>query len=395
MQFAKGIGIETYDPYDTKGCPLVIWTYARQSLLRKSVRVALYGAELFAPIFVRRLLRLPKSVVPGAVARMAQAHLLVYRLDGDDRNITSAEKLLRWLLDHPGAAPKGAGWGLPFDWQTPFGTVPMGTAVAHTTQGCGQAFLDYHEATGQSWAKGVAEECCDFLTLALNQTVGEDGSIALSYTPLDSSQVVNTNAESAAFLARCGRPADAHTVEKIVRFVVNSQSADGSWEYSADSPRDLSTVDHYHTGMVLDALLQLAPFAGTLDALRRGLDFHLTHHFGDDGAPKMRPCSLYPIDGYSAGESLMVLSQACCSPFLDVSQRDRARAALNLLVCYVIRHMAYPDGGFIYRKSKWATMRLDSLRWAQAILCHGLAAYCLQGTAEGERLESSQLVERD
>ncbi|MCW5937033.1 MAG: hypothetical protein KIT11_06995 [Fimbriimonadaceae bacterium] len=385
FEFAEEIGVDTYDPFDTKGSQFVMWTYRSRTPLHTLLRKAVFGLELFAPIGVRQLLRCEKRRSAGGVARFSQAHLARYALTRESRHLDAARGLLQWLAQNPGTAGVGKGWGLPFEWQA-FVVVPAGTAIGHTTMAVANALLDFHDATGEAWAKAEAEEACRFLTEGLNQTERPSGSVALSYTPLDWSQVMNTNAEIAALLLRNGDPAHFDLAQRLTQFVLETQNEGGSWFYSApDAGEGRQVIDHYHTGMILTALLETV---GTLDdqnvvrALNLGLSFHLGFHFEKDGCPKMRPHTRWPIDAYSAGESVLTLVRAVRSPWVEAKLRARAVDTLHRLVGYIVRDMMYGDGGFIYRRWPLNAMRIDSMRWAQALLCQGLAEYCLARGAD-------------
>lgn len=321
-----------------------------------------------------------KKPSAGGVARWAQANLSRHRSTGSPEALERAKELLQWLLAHPGKAAEGKGWGVPFVWQTYFGTVPADTAVAHTTQSAGHAFLDLHDLTGEPWALEAAHDCAHFLTTCLNPTERPDGSVALSYTPLDHSQVINTCAEVAGFLHRCARPVDQPFAQKIAAFVCATQSEDGSWPYSApDSVTGPNPVDHYHTGMVLSGLQELLGDPKCLTAAETGLAFHLDRHFESNGCPRMRPTALLPIDSYSAGESLVVLTSYAKEPRISPELRHRCSETLYRLADYTVKHLGDGKGRFIYRRYAKRTMWLDSLRWSQAILSQGLTEYAASG----------------
>lgn len=378
LSYADSLGLETYDPFDTKGSPVILWSFKKRSLFRALVRKAVYGFELFAPFALRRLLKIKKVATAGGVGRLAQAHIATHKLDGGVSHLEKAGTLLKWLLEHPGDAPHGLGWGVPFAWSTFFGDVPAGTAVSHTTQACGHAFLDYFDVTGEKWALEAAHGCCVFLTQSLKQVPRPSGNVALSYTPFDASQVINISAESAAFLRRAGRPEDQELVSRLAGFVVECQAEDGSFPYSAqDSVEGENPIDHYHTGMVLNGLLVLSDDPGCRDAFERGVKFHLENHFLDNGCPKMRPSATYPVDAYSAGESLLLFGAVLRRKDVGDELSQAVFERMIGLVGFVLHFMSYPDGGFVYRMYKGRNLRLNSLRWAQALLCHGLAEYLL------------------
>lgn len=376
MAYAASLGLATFDPFDTKGSSTIVWTFEKATPLRKAVRSAVYAVELLAPFTLRRMMGIPKKITAGGVGRLAQAHMARYRISADGKDLTAAEDLLKWLLEHPGQAPKGLGWGVPFEWSTYFGDVPANTAVSHTTQACGHAFLDFHDLTGQSWAIDAAHSCCSFVAESLNQTIRASGAVALSYTPSDSSQVVNISAEGAAFLLRAGRPADQPLVWKLGQFVAECQADDGSFPYSAPGSVDgANPIDHYHTGMVLSGLNALSSDPKIQASLERGLSFHLHQHFLENGCPRMRPSATYPVDSYSAGESILVLTSILRSQSVNPALLQESKSTLDKLVAFTLDNLAYPDGGFVYRQFKGKKLRLNSLRWSQALLCHALAEY--------------------
>ena len=72
---------------------------------------------------------------------------------------------------------------------------------------------------------------------------------------------------------------------------------------------------------------------------------------------------------------MIALSNVSRSKTVDQEVRRDSMRVLDRLVEYTLDKLAYPDGGFVYRKFKGRDLRLNSLRWSQALLCHGLAEY--------------------
>lgn len=377
-RFTREQGLATWDPFDVKGCPLSLWTY--RSAFGTPVRKALNLADLLAPQLLRKSLGLRRVPSAGGVARWLQASLSMARLrraEGVEPNAEEFEvrTALEWLAGNARPGPAGAGWGLPFDWQA-FVVVPAGTPIGHTTMAVLNALLDAQEA-GYEVEPSLIDQGAEFLASGLNQKVRASGSVALSYTALDHSQVVNTNAEIAAVLFRLGHRLELAT--KVVEFVLETQNPDGSWFYSApDAGEGRQVVDNYHTGMILDALMDLVPkLPAVHGVLARGWRFHLDNHFEAEGCPKMRPHTRWPVDAYSAGQSVLALLKAERCASLDEGTRAECAEVRQRLTAFIVREAAYPGGGFFYRQWPLATMRLDSLRWANALLCQALAEDCL------------------
>lgn len=366
-------GLATWDPFDIKGSRLAMWTY--RARWRAPLRKALWAADLLAPKLARRALGLRPAPSAGGVAHWLQAVLAHEELGAEDWHLGLLEQAVAWLVQDARPGPAGHGWGLPFDWQA-FVEVPAGTPIGHTTMAVLNALLDLRGRLAVP--DRLVEDGLEFLAHGLNQTERPSGSVALSYTPLDRSQVVNTNAEIAALLLRAGRAGDAELARRILAFVGEAQNPDGSWCYSApDAGEGRQVVDNYHTAMILDALTAACPNVPEVcRALTKGWEFHLAHHFEEDGCPRMRPHTRWPVDAYSAGQSLLALVRAQSCPALGPDLAGRCAATADRLAAYVVRRMAYPDGGFVYRRWPLKAMRLDSLRWADALLCHALAEYC-------------------
>ncbi len=364
LTFAEEQGLATFDPFDIKETPLIVWSQKSPGILRLLCRKLVFGLELLMPIGIRKLFKIPKRVSPGAVGRLAQAYLA----KGD---IEKARNCLIWLLEHPGESIRGMGWGVPFNWSAHFGLVPANTAVAHTTQTCGHAFLDFFEATGETWAKIVASNCCEFLIHGLNFSKHGLNQVSLSYTSLDESEVVNISAGAAELLIRCGRAEHQSVALELANFVLNCQREDGGFPYHSPSSvsQKQNPIDHYHTCMVLGSLSRV-PGSQFQDSYRRGLEFHLDQHFELDGCPKMSPTKKWPIDSYSAGMSLLVLQEATGNENLSLELRSRCESILRKLIEYSIASLIDRQGAVVYRIYPINSMWINSLRWSQALFCH-------------------------
>ena len=249
---------------------------------------------------------------------------------------------------------------------------------------CANAFWKFYKITNDRWALQRAVRACEFLTQGLNKTERKSGSIALSYTPLDRSQVVNTNADIASLLLRVGQEVDDAAMvrlsTRITRFVLETQNPDGGWNYNApDVDGGRSKIDNYHTGMNLCALMDLierwdveSPTRESLiHTYNRGLSYYLDRLF-TAGMPRYTTKSLYPLDIYGFAQAIITLSRArkfhSTSPALSASADEcgshTIRKALEL--------MLLPSGGFLYQWSPTHTVSLNSLRWANALMCSAL-----------------------
>ncbi|MBZ0251998.1 MAG: hypothetical protein K8I02_01545, partial [Candidatus Methylomirabilis sp.] len=205
---------------------------------------------------------------------------------------------------------------------------------------------------------------------------------------LDRGQVINTNAEAAALLRRVGAAVGDGGLrdfsDSILRFVLENQNADGSWYYYAeDSHGGPSLIDGYHTGMVLNALLDVSTNAKPEDgvaeiarkALENGLDYYLRHLFGPDGRPLCVAGKDFPMDIYACGQAVWSLSEAGRFAGLPEELAGRARTRARQAADFSVDGMMDRDGSFIYRRYRFGAIRLRSLRWAQGLMCLALARH--------------------
>jgi hypothetical protein len=388
LAYANRTGSVTYDPDDFKGQAVVRWTHRRSSRARSALRLALYAGAFVFPRATRRLLGVRPQRSAGSSAFHAMALCATASLDGDPALLERARGHLEWLAMHPAAKEPGEAWGLPFHWQAAFGFVPANTPTGHTTMCCASAFLDYYDLTADGWALEHVVAACRFFFHGLHATPRPRGAVSLSYTPLDRAAVLNTDAAIAGVLLRAARRTGATELgelgARLVRHVVDNQNADGGWYYWSVAYRgEPSIVDGLHTGMLVAALIDAyeniddgPERVRCLDAASRGARFYARRLFDADGTPRFATDRRYPVDAYSCGQGLITLAKMAGCPALDEDVRGEAAALASRVVQRTRRLLMRESGAFDYRRYRLGSIRLHSLRWAQAVICLGLARYC-------------------
>lgn len=388
IAFAESHGFDTYDISDVKGTKIVLWTYARGTLLARMVRLVIFGGLYLAPIGVRGLLGVTPSRYPHSSAMLAAAYIELSSATSEGLWLQRARSLLEWLAGNTAEAKVGECWGASFPWHSYAGATPTTVGSAHSTVWAANAFFSYHEATRDAWSLEHAVQACDFLLYGLNSTERSSGSLAISYTVLDRSQCSNVNADAASILMRLGnaiaRPGYCEAARKMLRFVLETQNQDGSWYYDALAPGvpRLPFIDGFHTGMVLSALTQMIPELRDRalqeeckSALDKGLTFYLRNLFTADGRPLYSLKKLYPIDPYSCGQGINTLIDVSLCPVVDSRLRQESEAMLRKLADQTLRLMLDSDGSFFTARYRFRVFRLKSLRWAQAVLALAFIRY--------------------
>src|SRR6185437_737754 len=73
------------------------------------------------------------------------------------------------------------------------------------------------------------------------------------------------------------------------------------------------THDNYHTGFILDSILEYTRLAASVefeDAYRRGLHFYRERLFDPDGAPRFRHDRRYPFDIHGSAQGIITFALA-------------------------------------------------------------------------------------
>lgn len=372
LQFVEKVGTRTFDPNDLKGATAVMNLHRKGTLGKVAIR-GIYAASFVSPRGMRKVLGVPQTIMAGGIAQLATGYLNLGREK-------EARAYLDWLLEHPAPTEVGLGWGLPFPWQSGVGTVPPNTPIGHTTMTVGNALLKGAKVLDEPRYLSAVAKACEWLVSGLHQTRLETGGVAVSYTPLDKSQCVNSNADVASLLIRAGQAVGRDDFSElgleIATFAVNAQNEDGSWNYLAGVKSGSgSIIDNYHTGMTLTAMQEIAWVTfheGAAQAFAKGLPVYLKL-FAEDGRPHFAVGRPWPTDIYSCGQGLITLHLAQKDPHLAESLRAACREARNRLLNYTLTRMQDADGSFMYRRYPMGPMRLKSLRWAQGLMIWALS----------------------
>ena len=349
-----------YDPYDAANSK----AFAVLPFLNSRLpRLVLTQVLKRSPLNIRRLLRIPKTQNPKAIALFLSAFLKLSRI-----GVVKAGDLIEPMIERL-VALRSQGvphwcWGYSFPWQTRTIVVPTGAPNLVCTVFVGNALLDVYEQCQDRRCLGMAVSTAEYILDELYWTDGK--SIAGFSYPLPGlrNQVPNANFLGAALLCRVYR----HTSERkfldpalrVARYSAARQHADGSWDYG-EGPSQ-RWIDNFHTGYNLCALQSIGRYAGTLEfesCIRRGLEFYRTHFFREDGAPRYFHDRTYPVDIHCVAQSIITLLGL---KDLDPGNVELARSVFQ----WAVNNMWDERGFFYYRVLRFCTIRIPYMRWAQA-----------------------------
>jgi hypothetical protein len=349
-----------YDPYDALNSRI----FAGLPFLNSRLpRLVLTQALKRSPINIRRLMLIPKTQNPKAIALFLSAFLKLSKIELADRDSLIELMIDRLIALRSRDVPYWC-WGYSFPWQTRTNVVPTGAPNLVCTTFAASALLDAYEQRQESRCLSMAVSAAEYI---LNELYWTDGSSVASFSyPLRSlqAQVHNANFLAAALLCRVYK----HTGEvrflgpalKVARFSAAKQHANGSWDYGeAQAQR---WIDNFHTGYNLCALQSIGRSAETTEfesCIRRGFEFYRAHFFREDGAARYFHNRTYPLDIHCVAQSMITL---LALRDLDPSSVPLARSVFQ----WALNHMWDERGFFYYRVLRLCTIRTSYMRWSQA-----------------------------
>jgi hypothetical protein len=378
-----------YDPYDALNSKLFM---AIRLLHSRFPRLVLTQALKRSPINIRRLLQVPTTQNPKAIALFLSAALKAPELGSCGTGDLVASLTERLVALRSPDSPYWC-WGYSFPWQTRTIVVPRGSPNLVCTTFVAGALLDLYERHPDSRLLSMVVSAADYM---LNELYWTDGNSVASFSyPLRSlrSRVHNANFLAAAMLCRLYK----HTGErklldpalKAARYSSAKQREDGSWAYGEGGKQQW--IDNFHTGYNLCALQQIDRDLKTDEfesCIRRGFAFYKAHFFREDGAARYFHNNTYPIDIHSVAQSVITLLA-----FRDLDP-DNIRLADSVFQ-WAMNHMWDERGFFYYRVLRFCTIRTSYMRWSQSWMLLALATLQENARGDDDRLLDAEQIRYD
>jgi hypothetical protein len=348
----------------------------------KITRLGATQLVMRSPIDVRPVLGVRKARNAKGISLFARALLARHRMTGAERDAVEAGQLLDWLIDNSSSKFPGRSWGYPYPWQDAGFFAPRNFPNRVVTSFVGHALLDGYETLGETRFVETASDAVRFL-LDAPKTLFEDASHrCVSYVPDEAVTwiVMDVSALAGALAARLGAlTGETGLIEeggRLVRYVVSKQTDEGAWFYAEPPSASHISHDNYHTGFILDAILDYGHWAkiGEFDdAYERGVDFYERRLFEPDGAARFMSDRRYPIDIHGCAQGVITFSRRQARHGVG---GDMARRVLD----WTIDRMWDPrNGWFHYQQRRWFRTSIRELRWCQGWMSFALATYLESG----------------
>jgi hypothetical protein len=374
LQTARADHYEGYSKHDALNSPALAFLAGGS----RPTRLAATQAIMRSPVHIRPLVGVRKARNAKGLSLFARALLARHRMTGSAADAAEARELLDWLIDHPSAGFDGLCWGYPYPWQDVGFFAPRHFPNRVVTAHVGQAMLDGYETLREDRYLDAASRAVWFL-LEAPKTLFEDADRrCVSYVPDQAIDwiVMDVPALSGALAARLGAiTGDGDLIReggRLVRYVVSKQTDYGAWFYSDPPSASHITHDNYHTGFILDSILNYGLSAGSGefdDAYRRGIKFYEERLFEPSGAARFMSDRLYPIDIHGCAQGIITFS-------LQQRHLGTGAATARRVLNWTVANMWDPASGwFYYQRRRGYRTSIRELRWCQGWMSWALASY--------------------
>lgn len=331
-----------------------------------------------SPVDLRPFLGMKRSRNPKGIALFTLAYLRRYRRQGEQRDLSRARNLLSWLNRTSIPHYSGQCWGYDHDWQSVYFYAPRNSPNLVVTGNVVYAFLEAYEVTGDQLYLDIARSSVEFILNDLVAPIQIPEMRSISYVPGCQWGALNINGLAATILAwvwqHTGEPQLLKEAQQLMAFLVDKQTDYGAWHYGWPAERISARHDNYHTGNVLDWVLDYSRRSGDdrfLLNYQQGLTFYRDHLFLSDGAPRWMSGKDYPLDVHSAAQGIVTFAKAS----MDFDRRyieDSRRVAK-----WAIENMQAGEGYFYYQQGRFWKKKYTLMRWCNAWMAYALSSLLL------------------
>lgn len=328
-------------------------------------------------INLRPLFGVKKSRNPKGVALFVRAYLYLYEHTKRKEYLKEAENLLSWLLNNPSPNQKNLCWGYNFTWQNvpPFIQFKNEPNVIVSTF-MGEALIHAYRVTNKDTYLESARSITEFIISDLPVLYESEDERAIAYilSPVKSI-VLNNQVLTGAFLVKvAGHTGENELVDmatKQLNFTVNRRSEDFTWTYSYPAGK-YKKIDNYHTGGILDALLEYYEETGD-DRYNvyywKGLEFYKEHLFEENGAPRWMVNKKYPHDIHGSAQGIISFHKAARH---RNEYEEFARTVADWAIGNLYRAKARD---FAYRQGRFKKWDYSLMRWCNAWMARAIGEF--------------------
>ena len=331
------------------------------------------GISITGSKWFQRFLGISEKPQIKALAVAARAYAILSGFFPESYPLDFTEKICDYLWRQKSKESLNPSWGSGFKWRTSTGHVINDEEPSSlVTALVGLAFLDAYKLSKDTKYLERSRGILEYFVNENGYKTDSDDSICFYYTPNIQEPITNASAFVALFLRTFNATRRNNTsnrlAERSYRFIINNQEPDGSWLYFTSLTRKENVVDNFHTGFILETLLEglSLEFDSEMErCTRRGLCFY-SKMFRANGQPRFNTRKQYPIDIHDVAQGIIVfsLSDQIFHKGIDIA---------NNIKNYVNIHMKRSDGRYLSRIYRFRKSNLTTPRWADCWMLLGLA----------------------
>jgi rhamnogalacturonyl hydrolase YesR len=328
-----------------------------------------------SPFHIRPLLGVKPSRNPKGIALFARAYLFIYQKTGDPQHLKKAEDLIQWLIDNPSPGCTNLCWGYNFIWQSTRFLQDIYEPNVIVSLFVGEALMHAYRTTHNQKYLEAARSVADFLIKDLPVAHETEDERAITYV-LRKVQglVVNSQVLTGAFLAKLWKhTGEAQLLEfakRHINFTVNRRTDYYCWYYTFPRSKSPKTHDNYHTGEIIDGMMEFFEETGDdryLEVYWKALDFYQKNLFEKDGAPRWMSNKKYPFDIHGSAQGIITFKKAA-------RHRAEFRPQTEIITDWVVKNLYRKETrDFAYRQSRWIKWNYSLMRWCNAWMARAFA----------------------
>lgn len=331
------------------------------------------------PFHIRPLLGVKTSKNPKGIALFARAYFLLYQKTSDATYLKRGESLIHWLLENPSPGHNRLCWGYNFIWQNTLFLQDAFEPNAVVTVFVGEALIHAYRMTENKTYLRAACSVADFILQDLPVLYDTDDELAIAYVLRRVEAVVlNNQVLAGAFLSKVWKHKKANhlleTAVKLMNYAVNRATDYGAWYYTYPREKSFIAHDNYHTGGILDGLIEFFEETGDdryMSVFWKGLKYYQDNLFEPDGAPRWMNNKKYPFDVHGAAQGIITFKKAARHRPAYLPQAEK-------IADWTIHHFFRGDTcDFAYRKGRFFKWNYSLMRWCNAWMARAMAELIL------------------
>lgn len=329
------------------------------------------------PFNLRPLFGVKPSENPKGIALFARAYLFLYQHTNDPAFLEKGEGLIQWLLSHPSPRQPHLCWGYNYIWQSTLFLQDRFEPNAVVTVFIGEALIHAYRITLNQKYLDAARSVADFIIDDLPVVHDAQDERAVAYVLRKVEAVVlNNQVLTGALLVKIWKHTrDAELLgvaQRQLNYTVNRRTDYNAWYYTHPPGKSRIRHDNYHTGGILDGLLEY--YEETHDkrfmsVYWSGLEYYQRNLFEQNGAPRWMNTKKYPFDIHGSAQGIIT--------FIKAARHDeRFKPQAEIIANWPISNLYDRERhDFSYRQGRWMKWDYSLMRWCNAWMARALAQF--------------------